>query len=263
MVEVKVGLSDYLQQLVDRVAEMSGQSRRATFIRLLYQIELLAKNSKLPDAIGLDFVEQIALLNGRGLGAKHLDPVHQGGGERVNFDVALLERSAKSKTGFAGVNATTGNTFRALVPDVESGTGSRYLASRPTALLAAIDRFEWFERWGIPYGNVGIRVEEIKKKHAEWTMEQCLTALLEFQDDREEQFLKNPITRAAVERTLARHREANGIERPLVVEDERPGPPSRPDVVMCKICEEEIVEGEPFGPIGKGDDFAHVGCIGS
>src|SRR5690349_7740550 len=111
--------------IIDEVASGSGKSRTATLERLLYNLELIAKNGKLPEAIGLDFSGAAVAANVKGHGAKHLDPVNLDGGERVNFDTALLERSGKTKSGFAGVNATTSGTFRALVPDIASGAGSR------------------------------------------------------------------------------------------------------------------------------------------
>src|SRR5689334_16542147 len=101
-------LSPYMISLVDEVVAQTGASRTATAERLLYAIELLSKNNLLPKEIGLDFFEATQLLNARGLGAKHLDPVMMAGGEHVDIDVSLLERSSKSKSNFAGVYSVNG-----------------------------------------------------------------------------------------------------------------------------------------------------------
>jgi hypothetical protein len=245
--------------VIDEVISESGKSKTATLERLLYGIEQLAKHGELPKTIGLDFFSAAITVNARGHGAKHLDPVHIDGGEHVDFDAKLLERSGKSKSGFAGVNGT-GTAFRAFVPDVLSGGGTRYLPSRPTAMRAAIDRYEWFQKYGIPYGNVGWHVEEAAKLNPEKSVEQHLVELLDFVSSGAHG-LRNPVTAADVEMTLANHRKANGIEVKLVVEDERPRTNFTSDVVLCAVCDEEIRDGEPFGPYGKSADFAHSSCI--
>jgi len=252
MIKVKLGLTPYLEQLVSEIAEITGRSKTACVELLLEQVEHHARHGKLPETFGLAVIEAAAVVNARGLGARHLDPVHQAGGEHVDFDVSLLERSNKTKTGFAGVS-TTGTGFRALVPDPEVG-GTRYLPSRPTALLAAIDRYRWFERFGIPYGNLGWHIAELKKKHPEWDDRQCLEQLRLLLEDGNASGLKNPITLEEVERALARYPER----------DNKPANSSRlaavPDILQCAICKSEITATEPFGPYGK-DGYAHTSCL--
>jgi len=150
-----------------------------------------------------------------GLGAKigEADPIAHGT-EHIDFDMSLLETNIKSKSGYPGVYAT-GSAFRALVPDPATG-GTRYLSSRPTPLLAAIDRFRWCEENGFPYGNIGKHVEEHKKRHPEWTIEQCLLATRELLENGPVFGLKYPITLEAIDRMLERHRIKHGIAPPEV-----------------------------------------------
>lgn len=271
-------ISPYLLALVDEVISSTGDSRTATLERLLYGIELLAKNAKLPESVGLDFIEAARVLSSRGLGAKHLDPVRLDG-ERVDFDVSLLETSNKSKSAFAGVFATTGSTFRALVPDLDNG-GTKYLPSRATALRAAIDRYEYFTTNGIPYGNIGKNFEHWKTLHPDWSIEEIFRAL---RDDVQRTGLKWPYNEEQLEKMIAtyyarnppkaapaKHKdteiERNAINRSATLETIGGAKPSRlaavPDKVFCATCKEEIEEGEPFGPVGK-SDYAHTYCITS
>lgn len=259
MGEVKIRLTPYLDQLISKTAEATGRSRAATLDLFLLAVEVYAKHNKFTDGIGLLWIEQISLLNDTGLGAKHTDPVMRGGGEHVDFDVSLLETSNKSKTGFAGVYATTGNSFRALVPDVEKGGGTRYLASRPTPLQAAIDRFKHFEKYGLPYGAIGWHVEEQRKRNPKITVEQALLNVREFLADGHTFGMKNPIALEDLDRALARHREVNGIETKIIIEDERPRSTPIEVTVKCNVCQQEIEDGEPFGP--HGDGYSHSSCV--
>lgn len=270
MGQVRIGLSPYMEQLVKESVDLSGQTKTATIERLLFVVESLARHGKLPEAFGLDIIEAAAVINARGLGAKHLDPVHIGGGERIAFDERLLERSNKTKTGYAGVSAT-GSSFRALVPDVEMGGGTRYLPSRPTALRAAIDRYEWFQKHNIPYGNLGWHVNDLKTKHPEWSDQQCLE-YLHAMFSGNAFGLKNPVSLDEIERALERYadRDTKPANEPesrqeLIHAQATAEPPasrlaSVPDVVRCALCKEAIDDGEPFGPYGKAD-YAHVACL--
>lgn len=282
MSEVRIKLTPYVDQLTKEIGDLSGRTKTATVEHLLRVVEMLARHGKLSEAFGLEVLEAAAVINARGLGAKHLDPVHLGGGERVGFDERKLERSNKTKTGYAGVSAT-GTSFRALVPDVEMGSGTRYLPSRPTALLAAIDRYEWFKKHGIPYGNLGWHVEEVRKRNPEWTDRQCLEYLrIVFSGSTFG--IKNPVTLDEIEDALAQLKPEPVPVRERVVEvlptifeqneeamaelaeyiAKEASPPSRlaavPDVVRCALCKQEIEDGEPFGPHGK-HDYAHQACL--
>lgn len=254
--DFKVRLSPYLNSLISAIAEETGRTKTGALQELLLRIETYAKHGKVTEAFGLEWIEQIALLNAKGHGARHLDPVHVGGGEQIDFDVTLLEKSTKSKTGFAGVNATTGNTFRALVPDVEGGTGSKYLASRPTAVLAAIDRYRHYEKWALPYGNIGFHMEHWRKMRPNMTDEERLVMIRE---DADTMGIKNPVKAAEVDRVLARHREIHGTKMKIEIEDAPRSLKSVPSIVVCCVCDQEIEDGEPFGPRGK-DDYAHSSC---
>jgi hypothetical protein len=316
MARFQLKVSPYLLSLVDEVVAVNGGSRTSVLERLLFCTEQLARHGKLPESFGLEVCDAAKVLISRGMGAKHLDPV-QLEGDRVNFDVSLLETSGKSRSSFAGVYAT-GSSFRAVVPDLETG-GSKYLASRATALRAAIDRYDYFKAHGIPYGNLGKHVEHWKALHPEWSMEQIFELLRE---DVDRVGIKWPFTAEQLEATIAAHKArqpkaaievASGCpgcgrteeshrcsvclawgcvcnghfkeDAEIAAEEEAkaapiiPGriakleqiaaakpAPSRltsvPDKVFCVECKDEIVEGEPFGPVGK-SDYAHVSCITS
>jgi hypothetical protein len=277
-VKLKVELTPYMATLVDELVKVTGKSRTACIDMLLFRVEQFARNGEFDKTWGHEWVEVSTIVNARGLGAQHEDPVMLDGGEEIAFDIKLLEKSGRAKTGFAGVYATTGNVFRALVPDTKQG-GSRYLKSHKTALNAAIERFEYFERFGIPYGNVGIQVESLMKRHPEMTI---ATALADLRDGGLNYGLKDPYTIEEVEATLARHCAVNGIPVPPIpppawVPDRTPRAPGKPklvegpapesepgkttlDIVTCSICKDPIEEGEPFSPQGRAD-FAHSGCL--
>lgn len=259
MSEVKLKLSAYMDSLVSEIAKATERSKTATVEALLFRVEVYAKHGKFTEAFGLEWIEQMTILNAQGHGAKHADPVQLAGGEHVDFDVSLLETSAKSRTGFAGVHATTGNSFRALVPDVEAGGGTRYLTSRKTALQAAIDRFNHYEKYGLPYGAIGWHVEEQRKRNPKITVEQALLNVREFLADGHTFGMKNPIALEDLDRALARHREVNGIETKVIIEDERPRSEPIEVTAKCNVCEQEIEDGEPFGP--HGDGYSHSSCV--
>ena len=249
-----------MEQLVGELGTVNGRSKTANVENILYLVELLARNGKLSTENGftLDFAEASSIVNARGHGARHLDPVELAGGEQVHFDVSLLERSGKSKSGFAGVYATTGSSFRALVPDLEQG-GSRYLTSRPTAVHAAIDRWHYYEQHGIPYGNIGFHVEHLRSLNPALSVEGALRQLL---DMGEMYGIKNPYKLDDVQRILDRHLARNGGKSSVPVE---PAPAPKPIGIAedgkayCAICKDEIVENEPFSPHGK-TEYAHAGC---
>ena len=268
MAVLKIELAGYLENLVDDVAKLMGRSRTATLEALLYRVELLARNNKLTEAFGLDWMEAAAILNARGLGAKHTDPVMLAGGEHVAFDIELLEVSGKSRGGYTGVNATTGSSFRALVPDVEQG-GTRYLASRPTSLEAAIDRYRWFERYGLAYGNLGRNVEHWKRMRPQWTMEEILVNLVE--DASSAKDLKHPYTLAQAEHLLARLRERSRSTVHLgelarsasqaLTETETPAV-SEDVTILCSMCSEPIEDAMDLATWGKTPgSFSHKSCV--
>lgn len=297
--------------LVDEVVAQTGASRTATAERLLYAIELLSKNNLLPKEVGLDFFEATQMLNARGLGAKHLDPVMMAGGEHVDIDVSLLERSSKSKSNFAGVYSVNGTSFRAMVPDFDGNGGTKYLASRPTALRAAIDRYEYFTLHGIPYGNIGRHVEHWRKMRPFATMDEIIQIL---RSEADNPSYKDPFTSEQLDAWLERYEAANpkpaptgkvivqappnpdeqaqanarkwaevrgfdpdeltadpaqaivgmiaDVKREAVKQEARSRLVSVPDKVVCVLCSDEIMTGEPFGPYGKKlTDYAHVSCI--
>ncbi len=258
MIRLQIRLPPYFALLVDKLVADSGLSKTATVEHLLRQFELLAKNNKLPEAVGLDVLEAVALLNAQGHGAKHLDPVDLHGGGALRYDIKLFEVSRKTKTGFEGVHATTSGKFRALVPDVMNGGGSKYLPVRGDGASAAQDRYEWFEKHGLPYGNIGVHIEAARKRHPNKTDEQLLVELRDFMSNMNPASFKNPVTVEEIERTLARYREAHGIVVPMEIE---PSPISsgRPATVMCVHCNLEIGDGQPFKQRTK-DRWAHRSC---
>lgn len=269
MLKAKLEFTSYLEVLITELVKIHGRTKMFSIDFLLSRIEQIARNGKMTaELFGLELVEAATLVNARGLGAKHEDPVQLEGGEAIAFDITLLEKTGKSKTGFAGVYTTSGGTFRALVPDVAAG-GSRYLASRKTALAAAIDRFHHFDTHGIPYGHIGWHVEQYKSRHSDWSTERCLVAMVDFANMPGGTYgLKNPYTLDEVEKTLARHRIANKIDpkdwtRPSYERQDslsaNSSAPTTLDVVVCIECKEPIEEGEPFSPRGA-SDFIHAGC---
>jgi hypothetical protein len=282
MPTLKIEPSPYLETALDEMAKLMGRSRTAALENLLFSFETLARHGKLPAEFGLAWIEIATLVNGRGLGTKHADPVAETG-EQIDIDVSLLEQGGKAKTGFVGVHATTGNSFRALVPDVEAGVGSRYLPSRKTAVLAAIDRYKFYEQHGLPYGNIGQQVEHYKKVRPEWTLEQTLVELYNMGLDGSSKTVKYPFTLEQAAHVLKAYRDKNGTK--FLTKDEQPEPaplvhvqrpgtsttaPKKPEpvveapkadkpIVKCAVCDEILDGTEPYGLYGK-DEFAHTGC---
>lgn len=259
MAQVKIELSDYIKQMVDHVAGLMERSRTDTLGLLLFRVETLCRHGK-AETFGLEWQEAATILNAQGGGAKHVDPVMLGGGEHITFDISLLEVSSKSKGGYTGVNATTGSSFRALVPDVERG-GTRYLASRPTSLEAAIDRYRWFERYGLAYGDLGRNVEHWKKMRPAWSMEEILVSLVE--DASSAGDLKYPYTLAQAEHLLARFRGRNKaitgpVSSPAAVAKIEPVPEPQLEVVACTVCHELIDDANDASISRTG--FTHRSC---
>lgn len=243
-----------------------GKSENQALEALLYQIELLARHGKLPDAIGLDWIEVATLLNKRGFGVLHEDPVIVDGGSEVDFDINLLEHSSRAATGFAGVY-TSGSSFRALVPNPDTG-GSKHLRSRATALQAAIDRYEWFERFGLPYGNLGAYVEEYKLLHPGTTTEAALVAAQTMAGEA----ISKPFTKENAEATLKRYRQVHGSDvapEPEVlpatpkqlpaVHKQLASGPLEAEEVVCAVCKERLVGRLVF--VVNTDHPAHPDCV--
>ena len=174
--------------------------------RILDSIEQLAQNDLIPRDMGLDLYSASKVLVARGMGAKHLDPVMMAGGEHVDIDVSLLERSAKSKSQFAGVYSVNGTSFRAMVPDFDGNGGTKYLASRPTALRAAIDRYEYFTQHGIPYGNIGRHVEHWRKMRPFASMDEIIQIL---RGEADNPSYKDPFTSEQLDAWLERYEAMN------------------------------------------------------
>lgn len=259
MPKLQIEISPYIESMVKELTAITGRSKTFTVEDLLFRVETLLRHNKLPETFGLDVIEAAGLVNARGLGAKHLDPVHQDGGLHVAFDVELLEKSSKAKTGFAGVYATTSGSFRALVPDVEQGNGSRYLDSRPTALRAAIDRFEWFEKYAIPYGNVGRHVTHYMNTKGH-DIDEALRELRMLLSGGPVEGLRWPVTLeevdALIERRIGLHYGKQPEEFPSAG---KASTPAISEPVICAVCDEAIKDGSSMGPHGK-TGWAHSHC---
>lgn len=259
-----------MTNLVQGAAKLMGRNSTDTLELLLFRIETLLRHSKIPE-IGLEWIEIAETLNLRGAAPANADPVKVAG-ERIDFDISVLERSGRGRTGFSGVYATTGSSFRALVHDPVNG-GSKYLPSRPTAVQAAIDRYEWYMQHGIAYGNVGIFVEDYMKRNLGATAEEALIAALDFGDTQ----IKHPFARKQVEETLRRYREKQGlphidVDRPvwdqIAALKRRVNEPKalidvlpEGDASACSVCHELLNEHEPKAFIGDTMNIAHARCI--
>lgn len=216
MTQARPTLSPYMTSFLAEASLVLSRPTKESLEHLLLTIEILSRNGKLD--IGLEWTEVMNRVNQQGLGVKPVAaPTREGGlqleqaHEPVDFDVSMLETSTKNKSGLAGVYATTGGSFRSLVPDPKAG--SVYLGSWPSAVDAAIDRFNWFEERGIPYGNIGRCVEEYQKRHPEWSIERCLLASWEFLDscNQDPAQMKWPFTGEQIKKTIERYRAAHGL----------------------------------------------------
>jgi hypothetical protein len=242
-----------------------GRSEPDALELLLFRVETAARHGKLAEiGLGLEWAEVADVLNANGYGATNGDPVLMAGGEVVDFDISLLETTKQGRTGYAGVYAS-GTGFRALVPNVEN-KGSKYLQVRPTALRAAIDRYEWFHEWGVPYGNLGAWLAEYCERNPEASMIEAFSFAKDFAGER----LKKPFTRKQLDATIARYREVNGlppedahghVEAPGSFAHVDPAPVEAAEPAKCKVCSVAFKERERFVFIGKSDDVAHAGCL--
>jgi len=253
---IRVALSPYMTQLVQGVAKLMNRSPTDTLELLLFRIETAGRHGKLEDlGLGLEWMEIAAVLNVNGHGAANKDPVAMdGAGDGINFNVELLEKSTRSRTGFAGVYPT-GSSFRALVPDPKTN-GTRYLQSRGTSVQAAIDRYQWFAKHGLPYGNIGLFVEWQRKSFPNKSILEHLIEARNWVNAG----LKHEFTAAEVEAAISAYRAANDIpdernEEDLPLAKAEPATTALP---VCGVCNEQIAAHEKFAFYGAGNDVAHV-----
>jgi hypothetical protein len=210
MAHLRTDLSQYMDRLLSELAILINRPQKDALEHLLLTIEILARNGKLD--IGLEWTEAMEKTNRKGLGAStasRTGDLPHIVDEAIDFDVSLLETSAKCKGGYAGVYLVNGSKFRAIVPNPKGGTC--FLASRPQALDAAIDRYRWHEEHGLPYGNIGRHVDDLKKRHPDWTVEQCLKSAQRFAEDTVLRDMKWPFTSVEASTTIARFRKAQGL----------------------------------------------------
>lgn len=280
---IRVAISPYMANLVNGVAKLMGRTEPDALEQLLFRIETAARHGKLADAgLGLEWVEVADVLNSNGQGAINKDPVLVSGGVKIDFDVRLLEPGKRGKSGYAGVYAT-GSSFRAMVPDPEGNGGSRYLQSRPTAVLAAIDRYEWYQRWALPYGELGDFVEEVmtQERARGTTMLQALEYALTMVGSN----IKQKFTEAQVRATIARYKELHPEETKVspklpkvspqlsapaetkepvetaAADDDEPAYVEPAADELCAVCKKVIAADDRFTFFGRGDGMAHVGCV--
>lgn len=199
---VKLTLSTYMQNLLTKAGKLTHTTSRGALDRLMVQIELHARNGKLD--LGFEWTE--AML---GIDGAHTTPDQVEAQEAIAFDVSLLETSAKSAGGFAGVYVVNGSKFRAAVPNPRGGTA--FLKSHSQAIDAAIDRYHWYLKSGLPYGNIGKTVEDFRKRHPEWSIEECLVQAQSWARTTMPHHMKWPYTSDQVAAVLEQHRKAHGI----------------------------------------------------
>lgn len=241
-------MSDLLEQA------SYGQPVTKVLEAFLLDVELLLQHEKMPRELGMRWLAAMELVNTERQAPARADAIAKAGAEHVDFDVALLERSTRSRTGFAGVYSTSGGTFRALVPDPTRG-GTKYLASRPTALQAAIDRYEWHREYKLPYGNLAHFVDEYKQTHLGATDRQALEEALDFAD----KGLKRPFTRAQVEEALENLAARKGTKGTLV-EVFKASEPDDGDPV-CHVCKEPFLPHQGTSFVLDTMHVAHSGCL--
>ena len=253
---VKVSLSEYMQALLTEAAKLTHTTQKGALERLLVQIELFARNEKLD--LGFEWTEAITKLRSLAVNpARVLTPGASRSEDHIpiNFDVSLLETSAKCKSGFTGVYAVNGTGFRSLVPDPKTA-GSRYLGTWHTALDAAIDRYRWYEEHGLPYGNIARYVEDFQKRHADWSVERCLLASYQFANSTDISALKWPFTVDQIVRTIARYREVHGLpDEPLPRSGESAAPRRTKRSTVAEEHGTLFSDDDPVDPIDSdGDD---------
>ena len=237
---VKVTLTPVLMELLTNVGKITHTTWRAAFDRLLLQIELHTRYGTLN--IGPEWVDAMKVMLDKPLS----EEIH------IDFDVSLLETS-KNRAGYAGVYGT-GSSFRALVPDPATG-GTKYLPSRATALDAAIERYHYFEKHGIPYGNLGRIVAGHRAIHPEWSVEEALqAALLALNGAEESSGLKDYYTRTQVVELL----ERRGLK---ASPSEITSPDRGPDLSRCSVCGQPFKDSDnpTFG--SEPDTLVHRHCV--
>ena len=204
MTTFRIAVTGYMEQLLVAAGRDYSLTPLEAFRILMTRFEVLAKHDRMAE-FGLEWVDAARQLNT----TPKLDTTSSDI-EVNDFDVRLLEKNLKSKSNFAGVYAAGGGSaFRATVPDPV--TGQRYLASHPTALAAAIERFKWFEENGVPYGNLGKKIEQSERSVPDWTMEEHLENAVEEAANGVAKTLKYPYTQQQAQSTLDRYRATKGI----------------------------------------------------
>ncbi len=240
--KIRIELSPYMAELVQGVSNLSqvGSVTKA-FSRLISILEMIAKDG---DLAKLDIGREWSVM-ARELNARLAAESDKVAAREVAYDVDLnaLETS-KARSGFAGVYLANG-LYRAHVPDPTQGGGARILEGRKTALEAAIDRYRWFEKHDMPYGNIGWHVNYWKELHPEWPLEQVYRGMIQVAEDTG----KKPYKREHVEKLLEKHLEKTKAER-----DARPAPKA-----FCVTCGEEITDQKNMTFWGQ-YDWKHHSC---
>lgn len=235
-----------------------GQPITKVLEALLLDVELLLQHEKMPRELGMRWLAAMELVNVARSAPARADAIAKTGVDHVDFDVALLERSTRSRTGFAGVYSTSGGTFRALVPDPERG-GTKYLASRPTALQAAIDRYEWHQKFKLPYGNLAYFIDEYKQANLGATDRRALEEALDFAD----RGLRRSFSRAQVLEAIAnldaREDKGKTLVEVFTEPQDRLGAPEADEI--CHVCKELFFPHQGKSFVLDTLHAAHVSCL--
>jgi len=152
MISIRLAVPPRIWSLVCRISERVGVAELQAMKMMLHRLDLLIQQTR-GDVLGLEYREAFdALL------AQDAMPAEDG----TVIDHSRLHRG-DTKSGFVGVYAN-GYGFRAMAKMPGQGAIQRSIGTFSTAERAAWARYLHYKNFGLAYGEVESRMDELRKK---------------------------------------------------------------------------------------------------
>lgn len=181
---VRVKIPAPLWSLIEEAARISSQNPRALLRQVIFRMGFAVERGEV-DFLGPEFPKALKQLRAGGKLADDRDP--------ITIDISKLHANSKIKSGYEGVYVNSNGGFSVRVKTADGQLiqlGSTY----KTALHAAQDRYRYYEKHHLPYGELETELDMYRKAHPEMSDEDLLQLIndvrgaqgkpsLEFPDD--------------------------------------------------------------------------------